>query len=118
VRCSPKLNLCPLNEFLKEFVQDNIFILSSSSVENDGSGINPLLFNREEVIMVAAFTSLSRTKIFTNPDVYCLEIKAGDFLERIPEGYGLVLNPGLDVGLEVPPLGVKNIQRDFVRNSA
>jgi SseB protein N-terminal domain len=108
-------NLIPLNEFLRKFLQEQIFVLSFSSVESDGSGIKPLMFDREEVMMVAAFTSLSRASQFTEPNMYCLEIKGDDFLERIPEGYGLVLNPGSTVGLEIPPLGVKNIRRDRVK---
>jgi hypothetical protein len=107
-------SLIPLNQFLHELIQEKMFILSASPVETDGSGINPLTFDREKVTMIAAFTSLSRAKIFAKPDVFCLEIQGGNFLERIPKGCGLVLNPGLNVGLEIPPLGVENIQRDFL----
>jgi SseB protein N-terminal domain len=109
-------NLIPLNQFLQEFIQGNVFILSASSVETDGSGINPLIFDREGVMMVAVFTSLKRTKIFAKPGIYCLEIQGGNFLERIPKGCGLVLNPGLSIGLEIPPLGLENIQRDFLKS--
>jgi hypothetical protein len=108
-------NLIPLNQFLQELIQEKIFILSTSSIEADGSGISPLTFDREAVMMVAAFTSLSRAKIFAKPDVFCLEIQGGNFLERIPKDHGLVLNPGLSVGLEIPPLGIENIKRDFLK---
>jgi hypothetical protein len=108
-----KLKLINLNEFLKKLLEEKIFVLSSSPVEKDGSGLNPLVFDREGVMIISVFTSLSRTNKLANPNTFCLEIQGGNFMARIPEGYGIVLNPGLNTGLEIPPSGVKKICQDF-----
>jgi hypothetical protein len=64
----------------------------------DGSGMTPLLFDKNGVQMLGVFTSLARVELFKDKTPYCLSMKGSELLARIPSGYGLVVNPGFDKG--------------------
>ena len=40
-------------------------------------------------------------------------MNAFDLLRRMPPEYGIVINPGADVGFDLPPGGIQDIVKDF-----
>lgn len=44
---------------------------------------------------------------------YCISMNAFDLLRRMPPEYGIVINPGADVGFDLPPGGIQDIVKDF-----
>lgn len=106
-------NRVGVNDFIKAFLQSDVYAPSESEVMSDGSGMKPLLFEKDGVYMFSVFTGLSRVNVFSDKAPYCLEIKGGELLKRIPSDYGLVVNPGFDKGFDMPPSGLKKIIRDF-----
>ena len=103
-----------LPDFFSVFVESDIFVPSGSELMPDGSGFQPLLFDKEGVQMVACFTDVERIGEFAGLAPYCLRLKGNEFLPRIPVGYGLVVNPGQSSGFDVPPSGVRKIVAEFV----
>ncbi|EGF91541.1 hypothetical protein ABI_29580 [Asticcacaulis biprosthecium C19] len=63
--------------------------------------------------MVACFTALERIADASKLAPYCLTIRGGEFLRRIPHEFGLVVNPGHEVGFDVPPIGLRKIISEF-----
>lgn len=102
-----------LQEFLRVLVDSDIAVPSGSEIMSDGSGFVPLLFDKNEVKMVACFTAKERVGSFANLAPYCLVIKSREFLRRVPPRHGLVINPGQEVGLDITPEGLGRIVRDF-----
>jgi hypothetical protein len=79
----------------------------------DGSGFQPLLFDKNNVKMVACFTSKERIGEFAKMAEYFLLLQGREFLKRIPPQYGLVINPGQTVGFDITPEGISRIVKDF-----
>lgn len=100
-------------EFVESFLKADLSVPSGSEVMPDGSGMEPLLFEKNGVQMLGVFTSMSRVKLFKDKTPYCLSMKGRELLARMPSGYGLVVNPGFDKGFELPPSGLKDILKDF-----
>jgi hypothetical protein len=102
-----------LPDFFSVFAESDIVVPSGSELMSDGSGFQPLLFDKEGVQMVTCFTAMERIGEFSRVTPYCLKIKGDEFLLRIPVEYGLVVNPGQSVGFDVPPSGVREIIAEF-----
>jgi hypothetical protein len=104
----------PVRDFLPILVKSDVAVPSGSEIKSDGRGFQPLLFDKEHVKMVACFTTMERIGSFVSLAPYCLVIKCGEFLRRVPPEYGVVVNPGQPVGFDMSPEGLRNIVRDFV----
>ena len=101
-------------EFLKSLMDADVHALSATDLHPDGTGFQPLLFDRDIGTLLAVFTSRDRGTMFSDRLPYCLTLNGRQFFGWIPAGFGIVLNPGSTVGFEIPPEGVQNIRRDFV----
>jgi len=100
-------------DFFHLLAKSDLAVPSVSAVEPDGSGFQPLLFDKEGAQMVACFTAIERIGEFAKRAPYCLTVQGNMFLRRIPAGYGLVLNPGQPSGFDIAPEGVSRIAKEF-----
>ncbi len=98
-----------MSDFLHTFSESNIIVPSGSEIMPDGSGFQPVMFDKGGSQMVACFTAMERIGDFARVASYCLSIKGSEFLKRIPTGYGLVVNPGQSLGFDVTPDGIRQI---------
>ena len=62
--------------------------------------------------MIAIFTSTDRIGDIGKTAPYALSMPARAFLEQIPEGHGIVVNPGDPAGFEMDPDGLARLMRD------
>ena len=108
-----QLQKSDFREFIKFFLKANIFIPSATEVMPDGTGLEPLLFDKKGTQMLGMFTSAGRVSLYKSQFLFCLSMKARDFIARMPEGFGIVVNPGFDTGFEMTPTGLSAIVRDF-----
>ncbi|MCR6653190.1 MAG: SseB family protein [Cellvibrionaceae bacterium] len=99
-------------EFIRFFLKADIFVPSAAEVMQDGSGLEPLLFDKKGTQMLGVFTSMSRVSLFQNMASFCMSMKGYDLISLMPEDIGLVVNPGFDKGLEISPSGLKAIFKD------
>lgn len=105
-----------INEFLNSLMDADVHVLSATEVRQDGTGLRPLLFDRDLGTLLAVFTSRDRVAAFSHRFPYCLMLTGRQFFGWIPHGLGVVLNPSSTAGFELPPDGVQSIRRDFVLN--
>lgn len=99
--------------FIQFFLRSDVFVPSAAEVMPDGSGLEPLLFEKKGIQMLGAFTSVNRVSLFKDITPFCLSMKGRALISRIPQDFGLVINPGFDKGLEITPPGLKAILKDF-----
>jgi hypothetical protein len=106
---SVRSGLIELTEFLHTFVFAEIVVPSGTEPQADGSGFTPLLFEKNGFELVAAYTSGERVPTVDGAYPYCLLIRGGEFLRRMSANYGLVINPGWSLGMEISPDGVRRM---------
>ena len=102
----------PLVSILPEIILSGLIVLAKdSNVEK------PLfLSSNGGITVLATFTSIERSKRMQqeNPDyTFALEVACGNILLGMPEETGLVINPGLNVGLALAPEVVDQIKKNI-----
>lgn len=102
-----------IRKVITTLIESELAVPSGDEVMQDGAGFQPLLFPKEGVQMVACFSDRSRIGEFAAMAPYCLQLNGGDFLRRLPPGYGLVVNPGQSVGFDISPDGIARIVSEF-----
>lgn len=103
----------PIGLFMKAFVASEVVLLTGSLVTPDGSGFDPLLFDKQGVLHVSVFTDMSRVGFHSQQAPHTIRMLMLDVLKRVPGGYGVVINPGTSLGFEISPSGVGEILKDF-----
>lgn len=103
----------PAGEFVQLLWSSDLALPTANEVKDDGSGLSPILFDKLGANMLATFTSKERMGHLPQLAKYCLVLKGAEVLRRMPTGYGLVVNPGLEVGFEISPAGITEIISKF-----
>ncbi|WP_313217523.1 SseB family protein [Stenotrophomonas sp.] len=103
----------PIGLFMKAFVASEVVLLTGSLVTPDGSGFDPLLFDKQGVLHVSVFTDMSRVGFYSQQAPHTIRMLMLEVLKRVPGGYGVVINPGTSLGFEISPSGVGEILKDF-----
>lgn len=103
----------PIGLFMKAFVASEVVLLTGSLVTPDGSGFDPLLFDKQGVLHVSVFTDMSRVGFHSQQAPHTIRMLMLEVLKRVPGGYGVVINPGTSLGFEISPSGVGEILKDF-----
>ena len=103
----------PIRMFMQAFVASEVVLLSGSLVTPDGSGFDPLLFDKQGVLHVAVFTDPARVGFHQQQAQHVMRWLMLDVLRRVPGGYGVVVNPGTTLGFEISPSGVGELLKDF-----
>lgn len=97
---------------LQEIINSDLIVLAKGSNVED-----PLFVTRSDgVHLLVTFSAESRSKErqAENPEhKFAVELKCGSLLLGIPEGAGLVINPGIRVGLVLPPEMVTQIKQNI-----
>lgn len=95
-----------MKEFLAILRVSDLFMVSQSE-GGAASGVQPILFDRNGVPMAAVFTDSSRASRYGDLVKVIIRMNGEELLKQVPPGYGIVLNPGFDTGLEILPEGLK-----------
>ncbi|MBT2766250.1 SseB family protein [Stenotrophomonas sp. ISL-67] len=102
-----------IGAFMKAFVASDVVLLTGSLVTPDGSGFDPLLFDKQGTLHVAVFTHMQRVGFHSQQAPHTIRMQMLEVLKRVPGGYGVVVNPGTSLGLELSPTGIGEILKDF-----
>lgn len=94
------------------FARAVVIVPSRAAVGENFEGFSPVLYDRDGTAMLAVFTSLARAAIAGGAR-YAITIGTRDLLRMMPEGHGIVVNPGHREGFELPPDGVARLRRDL-----
>jgi hypothetical protein len=108
-----KGNGISIETFVQQLVRSDLALPTAKEVQGDGSGFEPILFDKQGINMLAAFTDKTRVSQLAHIAGYCLVMNGLEVLRRIPSGYGLVINPGLDVGFELSSEGIAEILKEM-----
>lgn len=100
-----------VEEVLACLLNADVYIPSGSDIAQDGSGMSPLMFDRDNSTFVAIFSDRQRALPFVGKAPYCLMMKGKEMLKCISLQVGIVINPGWDVGMEVTVEGLNNVRR-------
>jgi len=103
----------PIRTFMEAFVASEVVLLTGSLVTPDGSGFDPLLFDKQGTLHVAVFTDPARVGNHAQQAPHQIRWLMLDVLRCVPGGYGVVINPGTSLGFEISPGGVGEILKDF-----
>jgi hypothetical protein len=100
-------------DFLRVLLMSTIAVPSAVPTDAAGRGLQPVVYDRAGVPMVATFSALARAAVLGSRAPYCLTINGRAFLAGLPREYGMVLNPGLPVGMDIPPAGIQELLQDL-----
>jgi hypothetical protein len=103
----------PIADLMRIIARSNLFISSKGEVQADFSGFDPLLFEMDGNPFVGIFSSLSRPGLHSHVAGYLLQMNGREFFLRMPESYGVILNPGYAAQLIIPPTGVAEFRKDL-----
>ena len=102
--------------FMKAFVAAEVIVLNGSLVTPDGSGFDPLVFDDNGTRYVAVFTDMARLGVHTQQAPYVAQMKLIHVLRFLHDRYpahGVVVNPGVSLGMELSAAGIGEILKDF-----
>ncbi|OUE31442.1 hypothetical protein BFL35_04965 [Clavibacter michiganensis] len=101
---------------LTEFINTVVVVPTATPLTPETDQLQPVLFDREGVPMLAAFTHEDRIdeKVTSVAD-HVATIPAAELVQAIPEGTGLVINVGTTDGFEMMPEGVAQLADDVRR---
>ena len=103
----------PMDELFRALLAAELAIPSAGEVMADGSGFQPVLFDKAGVPMVACFTSRERMAGLVDLAPYALMMNGRAFLSRVPPGHGVVVNPGAAEGFDISPEGLARVLAEF-----
>lgn len=102
-----------LNDLLRVLMRELLYVPLLSDPGENGDRIEPLIFHTQGEHHVGVYTAQCRMEEASRQTPFCLSMTGDKLFSWIPTQYGLVINPGLTVGLEIPAKGVKDIYRAF-----
>lgn len=108
-----RAGVVPMSALARAIMDADLALPSAEEVRADGSGFEPLFFDKEGTGMLVAFTNKSYALQYAKVASYCLVMKGKDVLRRLPHQYGLVINPGRDIGFDISPEGIQKMLNDF-----
>jgi hypothetical protein len=98
---------------LRRMADADLFIPSTGEVQTDGSGFSPVLIDQDGSSFVVVFTAMSRQP--KDMASYIMQMNGRQFFRRLPAGYGVMVNPGYDAQILVPPHGMAAFKQDLAR---
>ena len=98
---------------LRRLADADLYIPSTSEVQPDGSGFTPVLVDQDGSPFVVVFTAMSRQP--KDMAACMMQMNGGQFFRRLPAGYGVMVNPGYDAQILVPPHGMAAFKQDHAR---
>lgn len=96
---------------MRQIADADLYIPSTGEVQTDGSGFNPMLLEQNGLPFVAVFTAMSRQPTGMAP--YMMRLNGRQFFLRLPQGYGVIFNPGYDAQILLPPHGAAALKQDL-----
>ena len=96
---------------LRRMADADLFVPSTGDVQSDGSGFQPVLIDQDGSPFVVVFTAMSRQP--KDMAACTMQMKGGHFFRRLPDGYGVMVNPGYDAQILVPPHGMAAFKQDL-----
>jgi hypothetical protein len=104
-----------IHDVIELFLRSKVFVPSGTSISEIGEGLTPLQFDREHETMVAAFCSPERALKFGDLAPYGVLMYGRDLVKWMEDGLGIVVNPGWEIGFEIPVAGVRKLREYLLK---
>lgn len=102
-----------MNSVLAEFVNAQVVVATATDAQESLNDLQPVLFDREGVPMLAAFTHVDMIgEQVKGVAEFSATLPAAELVQAIPAETGLVVNPGNREGFEMLPEGVAQLADD------
>lgn len=92
------------------FLQAELAVPSGGPIGERFEGFVPVLYDRDGIPMLAVFTTVERARMTADRAPYAVTMRGRDIVARMPDGNGVVVNPGYSVGFELLPDGVARVR--------
>jgi hypothetical protein len=96
---------------LRRMADADLYIPSTGEVQTDSSGFIPVLVDQDGTSFVVVFTAKSRQP--KDMAACTMQMNGRQFFRRLPAGYGMMVNPGYDAQILVPPHGMAALKQDL-----
>lgn len=106
-----------IKEFISLLLQSPLYVPSLREIGDKGEGLQPVVFERNSDRFLTVFSGLDRAKVLADTAPFCISMSGAQLLQRVPTGFGIVINPRFDIGLEIPSFGIQDIKRDFAASA-
>ncbi len=103
-----------MDTFLKVFVQSELYLPSTTKLDKDLSNFSPIVFDKDGTPMAAVFTNVKLMDLYKTYSKGNLAINGAVLLTKSAAGFGIVINPGYTLGLELGEHGIKNIVDNII----
>ena len=98
-----------VREFLGAFLNAPVYVAAHSPISQDAVEWDLMIFDKMPERLIACFTGLEKAARYAVDWPYQLSMTGKEFLERIPKTYGVVINPGSRIGLELASYGISKL---------
>jgi hypothetical protein len=103
----------PMQTLLWTLAASPVYVPSGGEPGDDFSGFQPVYYEREGAQMLAVFTTPDGAATLSDLAPHIVAFGGEDLLLRMPAENGLVVNPGSQVGFDVPPLGLSAFRQEI-----
>lgn len=107
-------NRAEAGEVIATFLNSEVFFLSREKVDETSAHVQPMLLqNADRQPVIALFTHPARIPgAYIDEAPYAVRVLGAAVVDNL-SGAGLVINPGHELGFEIPAEGVAQIRREF-----
>ena len=103
-----------MEDFMPVLIQSDLYMPSTTKPEENLANFSAIYFDNEDCSMAAVFTSRKLMDLYKEHIKGEVVMKGGSLLARSAPGFGIVINPGYSLGMELEESGIKNIVENFV----
>ncbi len=108
-----KAGRASIEAYLKTLMEATVYVPTTQEVGPEAPAVHPLVFEHHGTALVAGFTSLDYVSRFQAQAKYCISMTGREFLAFVPDGHGVVINPGDENRSEIAPASIAGILRQF-----
>ncbi|GAB2455829.1 hypothetical protein HD599_003156 [Conyzicola lurida] len=102
-----------MKSFLVRFADAAIIVPSVVDVASDAARFRPLLFEPDGESLMAVFTSRDRADRWAEAAPYSTVMLGRRIFEDLPDGVGILVNPGFGLGFQLAAAGIPAIAADL-----
>ena len=91
-----------------------LLIVNRDATDHGAMPADPVLLHSEKGTFLALFSHSDHTAAYLTEGHAAVTMAGLQLLRRLPDGVGIVMNPGSRLGFEVPADGVQAFARDLM----
>jgi hypothetical protein len=98
-------------DMLNQLLDAEVFVPSATQLGDSLDDLQPMMFERDGVVMVASFTKMEFVLKHRDMSKHLVRIKVWDVLKALKPDYGFSINPDEAYGFEMKPEVLQHVRR-------